>query len=90
MICPNCNRQIKDGLNYCANCGNYVQTELTPINLNQQQKDSNKENKPKMIFNIIFVVWLMITYCSSATSCFGIFSSESILQQVYCLLIAIN
>ena len=78
MICPNCNRILVDETTICPNC-NAIISGGTPI-VNQNPTKLDSKGRPKMIFNIVFAVWLMITYASTGVSALNIFSAENIWQ----------
>lgn len=73
MLCPHCNKEAENEV-YCPNCGKRIDVLpsmesniATPIVLR------NKPRKPTMIFNIIFAIWLMVTYMPSTTGLLSIF-----------------
>lgn len=78
MICPNCNRIILDNTTVCPNC-NAIVSIGTPI-INQNSENLDSKGRPKMIFNIIFAVWLIMTYATTGTGAFAILNSENILE----------
>ena len=58
MVCKNCGADLKPGVKYCLNCGNYIDDEDAPeeqeedsINLDDLGNDYSDENDSKLSFD---------------------------------------
>ena len=85
MICPNCNNIVVDNVSVCPNCGQII-SGGTPIVNNKNNTKLDSKGRPKMIFNIIFAVWLMLTYGSTGAGAFNIFFAESFIEFIIILI----
>ena len=85
MICPNCNNIIVDNTAVCPNCGQIISGGTPIVNTKSNSKLDSK-GRPRMIFNIIFAVWLMITYGSTGTGALSIFTAESFIEFIIMLI----
>ena len=63
MICKKCGREIKEGNNFCTNCGTKVVLEEkrdNNLHINNVDVKLNKKEKVGVVFIAIFVIIFMI------------------------------
>lgn len=66
MYCPNCGKEINDGVVFCSHCGKQIK-EIKTSTLNEEVNDDIKRESSKQLVGIKVLIWINIAvsgiYC---------------------------